>query len=76
MLGATGKQIGQSIKRKQAEEQLQKLSHAVEQSSSSIVITDMNGIIEYVNPRFTQVTGYSADEVAGLTPRILKSGRT
>jgi diguanylate cyclase (GGDEF)-like protein/PAS domain S-box-containing protein len=74
MLGATGKHIGQFIKRKQAEAQLQKLSHAVEQSSSSIVITDKNGIIEYVNPRFTQVTGYSADEVAGLTPRILKSG--
>ncbi len=74
MLGATGKQIGQFIKRKQAEEQLQKLSHAVEQSSSSIVITDVEGIIEYVNPRFTQVTGYSAEEVTGMTPRILKSG--
>ncbi len=74
MLGATGKQIGQFIKRKQAEEQLQKLSHAVEQSSSSIVITDVEGIIEYVNPRFTQVTGYSVEEVAGMTPRILKSG--
>ena len=74
MLGATGKQIGQFIKRKQAEEQLQKLSHAVEQSSSSIVITDVEGIIEYVNPRFTQVTGYSVEEVTGMTPRILKSG--
>jgi len=74
MLGATGEQIGQFIKRKQAEEQLLKLSHAVEQSSSSIVITDAEGIIEYVNPRFTQVTGYSIEEVTGATPRILKSG--
>lgn len=74
MLGATGKQIGQFIKRKQAEERLQKLSHAVEQSSSSIVITDAEGIIEYVNPRFAQVTGYSIEEVRGMTPRILKSG--
>ncbi|MBI5307102.1 MAG: PAS domain S-box protein, partial [Planctomycetes bacterium] len=47
---------------------------AVEQSSSSIVITDVEGIIEYVNPRFTQLTGYSREEVMGKTPRILKSG--
>lgn len=62
--------------RKQAEENLRKLSQAVEQSPVSIVITDINGKIEYVNPRFTQVTGYSAEEVVGKNPRILKTDKT
>ena len=46
----------------------------VEQSPASIVITDLKGAIEYVNPKFTQVTGYTPDEVIGQNPRILKSG--
>jgi len=46
----------------------------VEQSPASIVITDLKGVIEYVNPKFTQVTGYTAVEVIGQNPRILKSG--
>jgi PAS domain S-box-containing protein len=53
-----------------------KLWRAVEQSPVSIVITDAQGAIEYVNPRFTQVTGYGHEEALGKTPRILKSGRT
>ena len=61
--------------RKRAEEQLRKLSHAVEQSPTSIMITDKEGNIEYVNARFTQVTGYTLDEVKGKNPRLLKSGR-
>ena len=61
--------------RKRAEEQLRKLSHAVEQSPTSIMITDKEGNIEYVNARFTQVTGYTFDEVKGKNPRLLKSGR-
>jgi|GEM_PF-297956 len=56
------------------EEQLRKLSLAVEQSPASIVITDTSGSIEYVNPRFCQLTGYSHEEVMGQNPRILKSG--
>lgn len=60
--------------RKHSEDQLLKLSHAVEQSPASVVITDIKGNIEYVNPRFTQVTGYTPDEAIGKTPRILKSG--
>ncbi|HEY6871997.1 MAG TPA: PAS domain S-box protein [Geobacteraceae bacterium] len=60
--------------RKRAEEQLRKLSHAVEQSPVSVVITDPAGNIEYVNPKFTAVTGYSPEEVMGKNPRILKSG--
>lgn len=62
--------------RKQTEEQLQKLVHAVEQSPSSIVITDVQGNIEYVNPKFTEITGYSLEEAIGKNPRILKSEET
>lgn len=53
---------------------LRTLSRAVEQSPASIVITDPAGIIEYVNPRFTEITGYSQQEVLGRNPRLLKSG--
>lgn len=60
--------------RKEAEETLRKLSKAVEQSSTSVMITDIEGKIEYVNPRFSDVTGYRRDEVIGQNPRILKSG--
>ena len=51
------------------------LSRAVEQSPASVVITDTRGAIEYVNPKFTQRSGYTADEIIGKTPRILKSGQ-
>ncbi len=60
--------------RKKAEEQLRRLSMAVEQSPVSVVITDITGRIEYVNPKFTEVTGYSSEEAIGQNPRILKSG--
>ncbi len=60
--------------RKQAEMELRKLSTAVEQSPTAIVITDRDGNIEYVNPKFTRLTGYAIDEVLGKNPRILKSG--
>ena len=60
--------------RKRAEEMLRKLSQAVEQSPTAVVITNREGIIEYVNPYFTKVTGYSAEEAIGRTPRIIKSG--
>jgi PAS domain S-box-containing protein len=61
---------------KRAEEQLRKLSRAVEQSASTIVITDRQGNIEYVNPRFTETTGYTSEEAIGQNPRIIKSGQT
>ncbi|MDK1030847.1 MAG: PAS domain S-box protein, partial [Planctomycetia bacterium] len=51
--------------RKQAEERVRKLSMAVEQSPNMVMITDTEGVIEYVNPRFTGVTGYSLEEVVG-----------
>jgi len=61
-------------KRKAAQEELRKLSRAVIQSPVSITITDVNGNIEYVNPQFTKITGYTSEEVLGKTPRLLKSG--
>ena len=60
--------------RYKAEETRRRLVTAIEQARESIVITDNRGVIEYVNPAFTDVTGYSRDEVIGLTPRILRSG--
>ena len=62
--------------RKRTEAQLRKLSRAVEQSPASVVITDTDGNIEYVNPKFEQVTGYSLSEVKGRNPRILNAGET
>lgn len=60
---------------KQTEAQLRKLSQAVEQSPAMVVITDLQGSIEYVNPKFSHVTGYAFAEVAGQNPRLLKSGK-
>ncbi|HJW85104.1 MAG TPA: PAS domain S-box protein, partial [Candidatus Brocadiaceae bacterium] len=57
-------------------EKLVTLSRAVEQSSTCIVITDANGNIEYVNPQFIELTGYTLAEAKGQNPRILKSGQT
>jgi diguanylate cyclase (GGDEF)-like protein/PAS domain S-box-containing protein len=62
--------------RRRAEMELRKLTRAVEQSPASIVITDLTGNIEYVNPRFSKVTGYRFDEVLGKNPRILNAGQT
>jgi PAS domain S-box-containing protein len=59
--------------RKQAERELRKLSRAVEQSSSTVVITDTAGIIEYANPKFSETTGYTIEEATGQNPRVLKS---
>lgn len=61
---------------KRAEGDLRKLFQAIEQSPTSVVITDLHGHIEYVNPKFTEVTGYTYAEVVGKTPSILKSDQT
>ncbi|MBL0336178.1 MAG: PAS domain S-box protein [Chitinophagaceae bacterium] len=68
--------LSTELKRKATDLQLQKITMAVEQSSASIVITDLKGDIEYVNPAFTKLTGYTFEEVRGQNPRILKSGYT
>ncbi|MBU6399707.1 MAG: response regulator, partial [Verrucomicrobia bacterium] len=59
-----------------AEQQLRQLSVAVEQSPMSIVITDPQGAIEYVNPNFVELTGYTPAEVLGRNSRLLQSGQT
>ena len=58
------------------EAQLRRLSQVVEQGPVSVIITDPEGRIEYVNPKFCEVTGYTAGEVLGERPNILKSGHT
>lgn len=62
--------------RKRTQEKIRQLSQAVEQSPVSIVITNTKGEIEYANPKFTETTGYSLNEVIGQNPRFLKSGQT
>ncbi|MCX7145320.1 MAG: PAS domain S-box protein [Sulfuritalea sp.] len=62
--------------RHKAEQEIRKLLQALEQSPVSIVITNREGLIEYVNPRFTKVTGFTAEEAIGRNPRILQSGET
>lgn len=73
-----GYQIGSTVRditgQRASENQLRTLSTAIEQSPVSVVITDRGGNIEYVNPRFCEVTGYQPEEVFGQNPRILKSG--
>jgi len=56
------------------QEKLRQLTRAVEQSPATIVITDINGNIEYVNPKFCKTTGYNFEEALGKNPNILKSG--
>ena len=67
--------IGRDItEMKKATETIHKLSRSVEQSSSMVLITDKTGLIEYVNPKFSEITGYTREEVIGQNTRILKSG--
>ncbi len=69
--------IGEDItERYRAQQDLRKLSRAVEQSPSVVMIVNRQGDIEYVNPKFCQITGYRAEEVIGKNPRLLKSGET
>jgi len=74
LLMFVSEQIALAIEHKQAETEVRKLSAAVEQSPISVVITDLTGKIEYVNPQFTRVTGYTFGEAKGQTPRLLNSG--
>jgi PAS domain S-box-containing protein len=64
------------IEHHRMEDRYRGLSQAVEQSSASVIITDTAGNIEYVNSKFVDVTGYSAQEVLGKNPRLLKSDET
>lgn len=69
--------IARDVTRSRADqERLRKLSMAIEQNTVAVVITDREGRIEYANPRFTEITGFGAEEALGQNPRILKSGVT
>jgi PAS domain S-box-containing protein len=75
--------IDESIGRLELESRLRKqneyirqLSRAIEQGPSVVVITDQKGDIEYINPKFTELTGYTAEEAIGRNPRILKTDLT
>ncbi len=61
--------------RKQLEKEMRRSAAAMEQAAEAIIITDTDGVIQYVNPAFTRVTGYSREEALGQNPRFLKSGR-
>ncbi|MEI7638343.1 MAG: PAS domain S-box protein [Syntrophus sp. (in: bacteria)] len=60
--------------RKRIEEDLRRLSIAIEQAAEDVIITDPEGLIQYVNPAFEKITGYSRSEAMGQNPRFLKSG--
>jgi PAS domain S-box-containing protein len=60
--------------RKKMEETLQRLSHVVEQTADSVLVTDRNGIVEYVNPAFEAMTGFTRQEIVGKTPHMISSG--
>ncbi len=80
ILNAEGEIVGVSVfvidvtERKKSEEQLQLLSRAVDQSPVIVMITDKAGNIEYVNPKFTEITAYTLEEVKSKSPRFLQSG--
>lgn len=65
-----------AVQHRKSEAEMRKFFRAVEQSPSTIIITDRAGNIEYVNPWFTRLTGYQREEVIGKNPRILQSGQT
>ncbi|MBL0225481.1 MAG: PAS domain S-box protein [Geobacteraceae bacterium] len=76
-LSSSNTQLRQEIaERKQVEELLRKHFEAIQQSPVAIVITDLEGTIEFVNPKFTEYSGYHYDEAIGQNPRILKSEQT
>ena len=76
MMEQAAQLVSLALERKQVEGDLQKLSRAVEQSPTMVLITDEKGKIEYVNEEFTEVTGYSLAEIEGLTPSLLNAGET
>jgi two-component system, cell cycle sensor histidine kinase and response regulator CckA len=75
-LSSVGNQIAIAIERKKSESAMNRLAAAVEQTADSVMITDIEGNIQYVNPAFERITGYSKQEALGQNARILKSRKT
>src|SRR4030042_898445 len=74
VVGALGTVRDVTQRRRETEER-KRLAAAVEQAAEAIMVTDVEGTIEYVNPAFERISGYTAAEVLGANPRILKSGK-
>ncbi|MFA5920833.1 MAG: PAS domain S-box protein [Methylococcaceae bacterium] len=80
--GQTPKKTGivlliQDISDRKELDKIQLMMHrAVEQSASAVLITDKNGLIEYINPKFTEISGYTSEELLGKNPKIMQSGNT
>ena len=75
IIGLVG--VGHDITtQKQSEQKIIQLSKGIEQGPASIIITDISGNIEYVNSKFTEISGYTLDEIKGQNPKILQSGYT
>ncbi|MDA8415173.1 MAG: PAS domain S-box protein [Desulfobacteraceae bacterium] len=73
-LSNSNSQLRQEVaERKQVEELLRKHFHIIQQSPVAIILTDLGGSIEFVNPKFTEYSGYSYEEVIGQNPRIMKT---
>ena len=80
--GQTPKKTGivlliQDISDRKELDKIQLMMHrAVEQSASAVLITDKNGLIEYINPKFSEISGYTSEELLGKNPKIMQSGNT
>lgn len=72
---SVAEQVASALARMRLDKEYRQLSAAIEQTAESVVITDTNGTIVYVNPAFEQITGYSRAEVVGKNPRLLKSNK-
>ncbi len=75
-LSSVAQGIAIGIDRRRGEDAIRQLSVAVDQGPAAVLVTDPEGTIQYVNERFTRITGYSAAEALGQTPRMLKTGAT
>ncbi len=75
LIDGIARALSEAVEHKQAQKERERLTHAIEQAAETIVITDAEGAIQYVNPAFEQITGYTCEEAIGQNPRILKSGQ-
>ncbi len=74
ILSVIAPQVSSAIERFLAEREIQKFKLGIDRSDSAVFITDPNGVIQYANPAFEKVYGYTTEEAIGKTPRIIKSG--